>query len=154
MTKVTELRLFRKLFTDKSTIGDLFLDGKFICHTLEDKTRRLKVFGETAIWSGRYEVILSFSNRFQVFLPLILNVPEYKGIRIHKGNAPSDTQGCPLVGDKIARDLIYESRNAFNRLMPLLEKCAKKSKIFITIEGGYSYPDWKKNDPRGEAQWA
>jgi len=148
------LYLRRKLFSDKSTIGDLFLDGKFICHTLEDKTRRLKVYGETAIWAGKYEVVLSFSNRFQKYLPLILNVKKYRGIRIHKGNAPSDTLGCILVGDKLAKDLIYESRQAFERLMPLIEEQTKRQKLYIVIEGGYIYNDWQREHPKGEAQWA
>jgi len=143
------LYLKRKIFSDKSTIGDLFLGGKFICHTLEDKTRRLKIYGETAIWAGKYEVILSFSNRFQVYMPLLLNVPEYKGIRIHKGNAPADTHGCILVGDKIAKDLIYESRLAFNRLLPLIEEQTKKQKLYIIIEGGYVYSDWKRENSGG-----
>lgn len=73
------------------TIGELYVDGVFICHTLEDKVRLLnsyedKVYGETAIPIGRYKVVLSYSNRFKKVLPEILNVEFFKGIRIHEGN--------------------------------------------------------------------
>ena len=73
------------------TIGELYIDGVFICHTLEDKVRILnsyedKVYGETAIPIGRYKVVLSYSNRFKRILPEILNVDFFKGIRIHEGN--------------------------------------------------------------------
>src|SRR2546423_440555 len=93
-----QLQLKRKTFTDKSTIGELAVNGVFECFTLEDVVRPEKIKRETAIPAGRYEIAITFSDKFQKFLPLLLNVPNYEGVRIHSGNRPEDTEGCILVG--------------------------------------------------------
>jgi hypothetical protein len=79
-------------------------DGKeaFLCHTLEDVVRDagVKIHGQTAIPKGVYELVVSFSNRFKKRLPLLLNVPNFEGIRIHGGNSENDSSGCVLVGGR------------------------------------------------------
>lgn len=125
------IQLIRESFTDKSTEGKLFCNGEFVCYTLEDKDRFLeegineKVYGETAIPRGTYEVVLSMSNRFKKILPEVLEVPGYTGIRIHSGNKPEDTEGCILVGlknDKVDDDWVGSSKLALKNLMDVLEK--------------------------------
>jgi hypothetical protein len=81
-----QLKLQRETLTDDSTIGKLYINGTFHCYTLEDKVREVKIPHVTAIPQGKYEVILNFSNRFQQIMPLLLNVPNYEGVRIHWGN--------------------------------------------------------------------
>jgi hypothetical protein len=127
------LTLKRRWFTDKSTIGELYLDGEFQCFTLEDTVRAVKVMKESAIPVGRYEVVISFSNRFQKFLPLLLEVPGFEGIRIHAGNTQNDTEGCILVGFSRSMDLISNSRAAFAVLMAKLEQVTRTGKVWITI---------------------
>ncbi len=99
------LVLSRNDIDDEYTGGSLYLDGLFLGYTLEDKDRKIeefgveaKVKGKTAIPRGKYEVILSFSNRFQKVMPEVLNVPGFTGVRIHGGNTTEDTEGCPLLG--------------------------------------------------------
>lgn len=133
-----EIQVKRKIFTNKSTIGELSINGEFFCYTLEDKDRYLetgtqKVFGETAIPRGTYNVVLSFSNRFQKYLPELQNVPQFAGIRMHTGNKPEDTEGCLLVGKIKAKDMILESAKTFKEFMAELKKVEKKEKINITI---------------------
>ena len=116
-----KLRLIRDTFTEKSTIGKLYVNGVDYCLTLEDKDRQietggLKRQGETCIPRGTYEVIISFSNRFQVRMPLLLNVPQFTGVRIHPGNTDKDTEGCILVGMTRGEDFVGDSRTAYNRL--------------------------------------
>lgn len=72
-----ELKLIREVFTEESTIGKLFINGQFHCFTLEDKVRPEKIKSITAIPAGRYEIAITFSNRFQEMMPLLLNVPNY-----------------------------------------------------------------------------
>ena len=127
------LQLKRKIFTDDSTIGELSIDGVFICYTLEDKVRDKKIQNVTAIPYGKYEVIINFSNRFQQYMPLLLNVPNYAGVRIHSGNKSTHTEGCILVGSSKSLNFIGNSRVTFKSLFGRLKLAAKKEKIFINI---------------------
>ena len=116
------LTLRRLDFTPTRTIGALYVDGQWECHTLEDVTREpgVKVPGQTAIPPGRYEVLITRSRRFDEDLPLLVNVPLFEGIRIHAGNTASDTEGCILVGQGRQADMITMSRRALIALMPKL----------------------------------
>ena len=133
-----ELTLNRIFLGSSATIGELLINDKHLCDTLEDRVRPEgeKVYGKTAIPEGTYEVKLTHSPRFKKILPEILNVPNFSGIRIHTGNSSKDTEGCILVGtwDGEKEDWIGDSRIAFNELMSLLQKAAdNKEKITITI---------------------
>ena len=130
------LRLVRKTFTEESTIGTLSVNGQTQCFTLEDKVRAIKVFGKTAIPAGIYEVTITFSDKFQKPLPLLLNVPNFAGVRIHSGNTAADTEGCILVGTTQGKDMVGGSRAAFKALFPQIEAALKKEKIFIEVVGG------------------
>ena len=116
--------------TENSTIGEMTIDGIFECYTLEDRERDVKIKSETAIKKGTYKVIINHSNRFKRLLPLLLNVPEFEGVRIHAGNSNHDTEGCILVGKNRSLDYIGQSRKAFNSLF---EKMQKAKDITITI---------------------
>lgn len=131
-----ELRLVREFLTAKSTTGRLWIDGEWFCWTLEDPVRPpgVKIKGNTAIPAGRYQVIISFSNRFKRPLPLLLKVPMFEGIRIHPGNSAANTEGCLLVGYSRTTDWIYESRRAFEDLFQRITTAANKEKIWISIE--------------------
>jgi len=126
-----ELLLKRTKKTDKSTIGELFVNGKFECFTLEDCEREVKIKGKTAIPKGTYKVGISMSNRFKKLLPILENVPNFEGVRIHTGNKPEDTEGCILVGLSKGTDAVWNSRLAFERLFPKMQKAEK---ITLTIE--------------------
>ncbi|MBK9800739.1 MAG: hypothetical protein IPP56_13825 [Bacteroidetes bacterium] len=127
-----KLELQRTTYTDISTIGKLFIDGKFFCYTLEDKDRGLldsmnlltikarKIFGVTAIPKGKYSLTVSMSNRFKRFLPEIHNVKGYEGIRIHRGNYAGDSLGCIIVGARIGVDAVFESTTTETALVRLL----------------------------------
>jgi hypothetical protein len=113
-----------------SVIGELTIDGLWECYTLEDLERDIKIKGETAIPKGTYKVIINQSNRFKRLLPLLLNVPEFEGVRIHSGNTNHDTEGCILVGRTRTDDFIGQSRKAFDKLF---EKMKKAKEITLTI---------------------
>ncbi|GAA4327421.1 hypothetical protein GCM10023149_30790 [Mucilaginibacter gynuensis] len=141
-----ELKLTRKIRTYVSTIGILSIDGVQECYTLEDLDRGLKqsqplaeikankVFGKTCIPAGRYEVILNYSNKYKRFMPLLLNVMGFEGIRIHSGNKAEDTEGCILLGSGRGADWISSSREAVAAFMTKLEAAIKTQKVYITIE--------------------
>jgi heme-degrading monooxygenase HmoA len=129
------LMVWRRTFTPKSTIGDLFIDDQYFGLTLEDTIRDKKIAGVTAIPYGVYEVIINFSNRFQRPMPLLLNVPGFLGIRIHAGNTDKDTEGCILVGFTEKDDFIGNSKSAFNQLFSKIQKALKTGKVWITVSG-------------------
>jgi hypothetical protein len=129
------LRVIREPSTAAATLGILLIDGVFVCWTLEDVVREVKIPGETAIPAGRYAVRLSLSQRFQKLLPEILTVPNFKGIRIHAGNTQADTAGCVLVGRVRAYDRVEESKLALMNVMEHLRRATTAGDpITITIE--------------------
>ena len=126
-----KLLLKRLHRTEHSTIGELYVDGKFECYTLEDKEREVKIKSETAIPKGTYIVWITLSNRFKKLLPILINVPNFEGVRIHSGNTNHDTEGCILVGTTRSKDFIGNSRVAFQRLF---KKMQSAKDITLTIE--------------------
>ena len=119
-------------FKDTYTVGKMYLDGQYECYTLEDVVRKgAKVNGQTAIPTGTYNLIINHSNRFNRDLPLLENVPNFTGVRIHAGNTSANTEGCILVGTTWSgKDFIGNSRVAFNKLFEKLKK-AKTATIKI-----------------------
>ncbi|HEV7425425.1 MAG TPA: DUF5675 family protein [Thermoanaerobaculia bacterium] len=129
-----DMQVTRQTFTDESTIGELTIDGVHQCFTLEDKVREQKVFGETAIPAGRYEVVVNFSNHFQKMLPELVAVPNFEGVRIHSGNTAKDTEGCILVGVTKGTNVVSNSKDAFNVLFAKIQAAAAQEKVFIEIK--------------------
>jgi len=141
-----ELELTRSVKTNKSTIGELTVNGVFECFILEDKDRGLrkdmplselivmKIKTRTAIPTGRYEIVVSFSDKFQKMLPLLLDVPAFAGIRIHPGNTDANTEGCLLPGKTKSPDMIGSSRVAFTALFDKIKAALQREKIFITVK--------------------
>lgn len=126
------IELHRDDFQPAATLGTMSIDGVPQCQTLEDTDRRLetggkKVYGQTAIPRGLYQVVVDYSPRFRRDLPRLLDVPQFIGIRIHPGNFATDTEGCILVGRRRDGAGILDSRAAFD---PLLER------IRAALKGG------------------
>lgn len=94
------------------TIGKLYVDGHYLCDTLEDTVRPAgtKIAGKTAIPAGTYRVKKTMSPRFKKILPEILDVPGFAGVRIHAGNSAADTEGCLLIGLNKAKGKVLESQ--------------------------------------------
>lgn len=130
----------------KYTIGKLYIDGEYFCDTIEDTDRGLtqtmtdaqikskKVYGQTAIPTGTYRVIISYSDKFKRQMPLLLNVPGFLGIRIHSGNTEKDTEGCLIVGKNKVVGKVIESKDTYNKLFSILCEANKKEAIKITIK--------------------
>jgi hypothetical protein len=130
------LTLIRKYPGTDCIIGELYVDGVFECYTLEDVERPIKIPGVTAIPRGFYEVIISYSERFKKPLPLLQNVPNFDGVRIHTGNTAANTEGCILVGKINATTQVQQSKVAFDALFPKLQAAAGMEKIIMEVKGG------------------
>lgn len=138
------LYLYRDPSTSKSTLGELFMDDEFLCDTLEDPVRtgddgvmqkEEKIYGETAIPAGTYQVVITLSHRFKRLMPLLLNVPFFEGIRIHNGNTPEHTLGCILVGERGSKpDFVGNSIYTFDKIVfPRIEAALQREKLFIEV---------------------
>lgn len=133
------LKLIRKYKKDTYTIGQLLVDGAFFCNTMEDKDRGLtqdtelpvikaaKVYGETAIPSGVYDIDMEtrslkyageewYRKLNDGYMPTVENVPGFTRILIHPGNSPLDTYGCILVGENKVKGRLINSRTTFAKL--------------------------------------
>lgn len=142
-----ELRLERKFLNKTSTEGNLYVDGKWFCHTIEDRVRagkgawskHKKVYAQTAIPYGEYEVKVTWSNRFKRPLPLVINVPDFEGIRIHNGSSELSSAGCIIIsyknddGPDGNKNRIVNDTKAMNDLTKLLEETQKNEKIILKI---------------------
>lgn len=141
MPATLELCVQRRGFTLTSTEGDLLIDSQRIYASLEDvvRARGVKVPGKTAIPAGRYRVILTMSNRFKRVLPLLLDVPMFDGIRIHRLNKSSESEGCIGVGfdqTSLTDDWIGRSGAAEEDLVKRIQTAIDAGqKVWITIAG-------------------
>lgn len=130
------ITLRREPSSDGCTIGRLFVDGRSECWTLEDVERPVKVAGQTAIPAGRYDVTITLSQRFGRMLPLLANVPNFTGIRIHAGNTAADTEGCILVGQQRGLRSIQQSALALAHLQPQIAGAlARGERVEIEVSG-------------------
>lgn len=117
--------LLRDDCTPARTLGTLTFEDGFTCQTLEDPVREgAKVYGDTAIPLGTYRITITKSKRYGKMMPLLHNVPNFGGVRLHCGNNTDDTSGCILVG--MGRDpgaesdglQITQSRDAMDEVQP------------------------------------
>ncbi|MDB2613359.1 DUF5675 family protein [bacterium] len=149
-----KLQVVRFSSQTDSTSGLLFenneLGKHFLCYTLEDEARVLKVKGETRVPAGTYKIELrkeggfheKYSKRyggFHVGMLHIINVPGFEYILIHTGNTDEHTAGCLLVGDSQENNVIIKdgfvgkSGNAYKRIYPRIAKEIEKGEE-VTIE--------------------
>ena len=111
----------RKRNDGDTTIGDMFIDDIFVCNTLEDQPNVKKIYAETRIPAGTYEIKFRkegkfhnlYSERFKEFhvgMLHITNIPGFEYVLIHVGNTDEDTAGCLLVG--VAKDKEWTLTNS------------------------------------------
>lgn len=150
-----ELNLKRKYKDPKYTIGDLYINDKLFCNTIEDTDRGLKdsmtltdikakkVYGQTAIPTGTYEIDMntvspkfkdrSWAKPYGGKLPRLIDVKGFDGVLIHVGNTAEDSLGCILVGKNTVKGEVKESTTTFNKLMTLLLKAHLKGETINLI---------------------
>jgi len=116
------LTLVRYTRTETAVLGSFYLNGAFICYTLENAAK--------AIPCGMYTVQNSKSPKFKRELPLLYNaqVPSSRGIRIHVGNTVASSSGCVLVGMGRNGDRLTESTPAETMVTMI---CRNESNLVI-----------------------
>jgi hypothetical protein len=138
-----ELEVLRFSSQSDSTSGLLFentnVGKKFLCYTLEDERRALKVKGETRVPAGTYKIKLRkeggfharYTKKYGGFhrgMLHICDVPNFEWILLHTGNTDEHTAGCLIVGDSQENNIIIKdgfigkSGNAYKRIYPAIAK--------------------------------
>ena len=127
----------------REQVDDEFLTGtktSYICDTLEPTWRDYKhgahkMKGRSAIPEGRYPVVITYSPKFKQWLPILVGVPMFKGIRIHAGNTVKDTTGCILVGENKVKGMVFNSRLWLNRLKEKIVEAKEKGEaVWLVIK--------------------
>lgn len=138
-----QIRDYRKDYTQ----SDLYVDGERFCYILEDVGRPhgVKVYAETCIPEGVYDVVVSHSPRFQKDMILLYNAAgqmvkrfgvEFAGVRVHGGNDVDDSEGCPLAAYQTGENgKVWDraSDDLCNKVKQWIDK-GEKVKWIITSE--------------------
>ena len=149
------MRIERKWPKEKYTVGRWYVNGELWFNSLEDKDRGLhsgmsvstikarKVYGETAIPKGTYEVRLTYSSKFAGkawgrkyggLVPQIMNVKGFSGVRIHPLNTAEESLGCIGPGHNTAVGRITNSTQCYYRLMDDIFMPAYKAGEPVTLD--------------------
>lgn len=144
------ISILRKPSEKGCTLSTWYVNGRYQCVGLEDVVRgqgQPKVFGQTAIPAGTYQLRNTPSARFGRVLPQLFDQPGHTtlfgsrpldecGVRIHPGNYATDTEGCLLPGTGVAAGgtMVTNSRQAFEALLKkITQALADHESITLTI---------------------
>ena len=156
---IVELKRFHD--DDDTTAGALFVDGIFNCFIVEDQEQTKKVYGETRIPNGEFDISLrksgGFHNRYKAKFnqqdgmlcvhnekdwKIVVGKTVFQYVLIHTGNTDDHTAGCLLPNETFNSSSMKGSgsTNAYKKLYSILHKALmnnEKVKIKITdIETG------------------
>jgi hypothetical protein len=164
----------REIFTNRSTISRLYINGVYQCFILENPVRLLedknndgdfddkgegKIWGDTAIPAGSYELELRKSGRFHTLYTNrykgrpnwhqgvihLKNVKGFKFILFHIGNYPKDTHGCLLPGNTRGSNMVGASALAYEKVYPIIrDAILKGNTVKWTIIDHPNHPSIKK----------
>lgn len=138
--------LERKWRKPEYTIGRLYVNGEYLCNTVEDTDRglhsnmaaaqiaKIKVPNKTAIPTGSYQLQVSESPKFKRQLVEVMNVPGFSSIRIHRGNTADSTSGCLIPGENTIRGGVTNSTKYELQITAAVTKAIEnKEAVWLTI---------------------
>jgi len=150
-----KLILRRRHNDGAATIGALFIDGEWVCDTLEDQYQPVKKAGETRIHPGNYTLELKpvGTSRFDKSakrnlgkyhkgMIRLVGVLGFTEVLIHTGNTEKDTAGCILVGlgeglDANGHHTVINSWTAYRKIYPpIAEAILAGERVTIEIIDG------------------
>ena len=145
----------------KYCIGHIYVDGQYVCDSIEDVDRMLdqsmsekdilkvKVKSQTAIPTGTYNVLMNVvSPKFSLKqyymdvckgrVPRLDNVKGFVGILMHCGRTQLDSAGCIIVGKNLVKGQVLQSKQCFEKLYHLMDISHRiGDRITITITRTY-----------------
>ena len=142
--------LYRKDRTPLFTTGRIYEGVQFLCSSLEDPVRELidlnddgdfndagegKIYGQTAIPAGEYELKMKYSPTFKRPMPYLQKVKGFTSVMIHPGNTTFDTRGCILIGECRVKGRLINSRawsDILNKMLTEAEGRGERNFIRIS----------------------
>ena len=126
-------------------IDDEYLAGEdkdFLYDTLEPPVRHIDPKGRyiltkpTAIPEGRYAVVVTYSRKYDKWLPLLLWVDRFQDVRIQAGKTVADIEGGNIIIGMYRGDgRIVNAPNSVWNLKDMMVKAKHRGDpIFITIK--------------------
>lgn len=132
-----ELSILRTEFYEHCTLGELSVDGRFMGHTLEGsfETNNSKgILNIQAIPTGRYEISVSYSNRFKEKLPLLSSVPYFSNVRLYSEANAIDIKGCILIGYQKHSNMVLKNKEAMKDLLEIIElELSKNNLVYLRV---------------------
>lgn len=143
-----EISVVRYESNGNETQSIISVDGEKIAFGIEDEFREVKVYGETRIPQGTYNITVrkwgGHHDRYKTRFPWhkgmleIIDVPGFKDILIHIGNSDKDTAGCLLVGLDVVKNekekfILAYSERGYRRLYEKVIEEAIKGNVTIKI---------------------
>ena len=137
--EVLTLELKRFSIGQYDTLGKLYLEGKFMCFTLEG-SEKAEISSERCIPAGKYKLSLrkeggkhaSYRFRYQEMhqgMLWIIGAHQFPFAQIHEGNRRTDIPGSIILGEQPLREEklnekreIWYSEQAYQELYPVLVK--------------------------------
>ena len=126
-------------------IDDEYLAGEnkdFLYDTLEPPVRQFDPKGRyiltkpTAIPEGRYAVVVTYSRKYDKWLPLLLWVDRFQDVRIQAGKTVADIEGGNIIiGMHRGDGRIVNAPNSVWNLKDMMVQAKRRGEpIFITIK--------------------
>ena len=126
-------------------IDDEYLAGEdkdFLYDTLEPQVRHIDPKGRyiltkpTAIPEGRYAVVVTYSRKYDKWLPLLLWVDRFQDVRIQAGKTVADIEGGNIIiGMHRGDGRIVNAPNSVWNLKDMMVQAKHRGEpIFITIK--------------------
>lgn len=141
------------------SIGHCYINGEYFCDTIEDVDRGLKqsmsldeikakkIYGETAIPVGTYNLGFTYSTQFantkwakpyKGKVISIDNVKGYSGVRIHPFNTAKESLGCIALGNnnvkgKVTNSTAYYLKFLTKFYLPAINRGEKVTLTIINI---------------------
>lgn len=132
-----ELSILRTEFYDHCTIGELSVDGRFMGHTFESANKSkdsIGAFNLQSIPTGRYEINVTYSNRFKEKLPLLSNVPYFSNVRLYSEANAIDIKGCILIGYQKHSNMVLKNKEAMKELLEILAlELNKNNLVYLRV---------------------
>ena len=149
---------------NKVTISTVWIDGQFICHSLEPTYRNLpntcpytnkgqfckcesKYYGITAIPEGTYRAKYMFSDKYKRRILRLLDIPHFISVLFYSRNVSNPTDGYIIAGDWDSKhpDTISNSKEKLSKFEKMIRDATdtlpvNSVEIYVTIDRNIDSP--------------